>query len=167
MTPALFLRLAVDPALSLLPESARTDEARAFIIAICLQETQLKRRRQAGGDFAHGYPQFELGTVELIWNHATTTKAAHTICRTLDISETPLGVWAAIEFHDILACYFARLLLLTVPRELPAKGNAEEAWSQYVWTWRPGAVTRSAESAARAEMRWPGNFRDAWYAVRS
>ena len=166
MTPALFLRLAVDPALSLLPESARTDEARAFLISIALQETQLKRRRQMADGPAHSYFQFEPGTVELLWNHATTKKAAHDVCRTLDIAETWLGVFSAMEFHDILACFFARLLLLTVPRELPAKGDAEEGWSQYIWSFRPGAVTRSAESAARARMRWPSNFFDAWYTVR-
>lgn len=167
MTPALFLRLAVDPALSLLPGSARTDEARAFLIAIALQETLLRKRRQAADGPAHSYFQFELGTVELIWKHATTTKAAREICRTLDIAETPLGVFVAMEFHDILACYYARLLLLTVPRELPARRDVEEGWSQYVWTWRPGAVAKSQESAARAQMRWPSNYQDAWYAVKS
>src|SRR5689334_967 len=109
MTPALFLRLAVDPALSLLPESTRTDEARAMLIAICLQETNLVRRRQMADGPAHGFPQFEPRTVELIWNHATTKKAARELCKILSLPETPLAVFVAMEFNDIVACYYARL----------------------------------------------------------
>jgi hypothetical protein len=63
MTPDLFLRLAVEPALSLLPESLRSTEAKAFLVAIALQESRLTARRQIGGP-AHGYHQFELGGVE-------------------------------------------------------------------------------------------------------
>lgn len=166
MTPALFLTLAVEPALNLLPVSARTVEAKAFLIAIALQETQLVKRRQMGGGPAHSFLQFELGTVELLWNHEDTKKAARAICATLSIQESPLGVFVAMEFHDILACYFGRLLLLTVRRPLPSRGDVEEGWSQYVGTWRPGAVAKSQESAARQRFRWSGNFLDAWSAVQ-
>lgn len=166
MTPDLFLRLGVDPALSLLPPSTRTNEARAFLVAIALQETQLVKRRQAADGPAHSFLQFELGTVELIWKHETTKKASREICRLLAIQEAPLAVFVAMEYNDVVACYFGRLLLLTVPRELPAHGDVDEGWSQYVGTWRPGAVAKGGESAARAKMRWPGNYLDAWHTVQ-
>jgi len=166
MTPDLFLRIAVEPALSLLPEARRSVEAKAFLLAIALQESKLAHRRQAGAGFAHSFLQFELGTVELLWKHETTKQAASEICGVLSIPKTPLGVFVAMEFNDILACYFGRLLLLTVRRPLPAKGDIEESWSQYVGTWRPGAVAKGGESAARARFRWPGNFLDAWNTVQ-
>ena len=157
MTPSLFLRLAVDPALSLLPESMRTDEARAFMVAVALQESRLVHRRQIGGT-AHGYHQFELAGVEGVWNHETTKKAAREICRTLDIAQTPLGVFVAMEFHDILSCYYARLLLLTLPNELPARGDTDESFRQYLLLWRPGRPR---------PMTWSPNYLDAWHVVES
>jgi len=166
MTPDLFLRIAVTPALELLPESLRSNEAKAFLVAICLQESQLVRRRQMAGGPAHSFLQFELGTVELVWKHESTKKAASAICDTLSIPKAPLGVFVAMEYHDILACYFGRLLLMTVPRPLPIKGDVENSWSEYVRTWRPGAVAKGGESAARAQMRWPGNYYDAWRVVQ-
>ena len=60
MTPAQFLRFAIDPALSLLPPVMDTRAARAMIISICLQESRLQHRRQIGGP-ARGFAQFERG----------------------------------------------------------------------------------------------------------
>jgi hypothetical protein len=156
MTPDLFLRLAVEPALSLLPESLRSTEAKAFLVAIALQESRLTARRQIGGP-AHGYHQFELGGVEAVWNHETTKKAAREICKVLDVAQTPLGVWAALEFHDVLDCVFARLLLMTIRNPLPARDDTDESYRQYLVLWRPGKPR---------SLTWTPNYLDAWTAVQ-
>lgn len=155
MTPDLFQRIALTPALDLLPESMRSQEAKAFLLAIALQESRLVFRRQIGGP-AHGYFQFELGGVEGVWNHERTKKATRDICKALDISLTPLGVWAALEFHDVLACVFARLLIMTIPNPLPARGDTEESWRQYLLLWRPGKPR---------SITWSPNYLDAWHQV--
>lgn len=158
MTPDLFVRIAVNPALDLFPEPWRSDEARAFILAIALQESELKHRRQFGGEFAHSYLQFELIGIEGVWTHESTKRTAREICRTLDIAQTPLGVWAAVEFHDILACAFARLLMRTLPQPLPVRGDTEISWNQYMVLWRPGRPRR---------VVWPSNVFHAWATVEA
>jgi len=156
------MRVGLDPALGLLPPLMDTPEARAMIVAICLQESRLITRRQFGGP-ARGYPQFELGEhptdgVSGILNHPKTAHLARRLCLDLDIGPTPAEVYHAVEFNDVLACGFARLSLWTIPRRLPMRGERDEGWQQYLQAWNPGTP--------RPET-WPENFVDAWHMVNS
>ena len=57
----------------------------------------------------------------------------------------------ALASDDVLACAFARLLLFTDPRPLPALGNPQAAWDYYVRNWRPGKPHRDTWDALYAK----------------
>ena len=156
MTPTLFISIAVDPALSLLPRVMDTPEARAMVVAICLQESRIAHRRQIGGP-ARGYAQFERngGCAEVLSHRASAAHATR-ICDRLDIVPSTSAVYAALEYHDVLAVVFARLLLWTLPEALPVRGAHEESWRQYIKAWKPGRPHRAT---------WNDLFDQAWQVV--
>jgi len=161
MTTGLFLRTAIEPALALLPEAMHTPEARALVLAIALQESRLRHRRQIGGP-ARGYCQFEQGGgCTGVLTHRASTVHAQVICTALDVTPTPAAVYAALEFQDLLAASFARLLLWTDPEALPTDqgmDGAEAGWRIYLRTWRPGKPH---------EGTWPECYARAWSTVEA
>lgn len=156
MTPRLFQDIALAPALRLLPDVMDSPEARAMVIAICLQESELKHRMQMGGP-ARGYAQFERGGgVYGVLTHSASLDFAHAACKALDIEPESYAVHEAMAFNDILACVFARLLLWTTPMHIPRENESHRAWKMYLSTWRPGKP--------RPE-KWAANFLRAWRVV--
>lgn len=137
MRPDMFLKIAIDPALLLFPEKMRTPEAKAFILAICLQESDLRYRHQVGGP-ARGYAQFEKAGIEGVLNHRRSSSMAYQICYDLDIEPDVDSIYEAIEYNDILCVSMARLLIWTYPKPLPVKDDFDESWKQYLLLWRPG-----------------------------
>jgi len=138
MTPSLFIELALTPALRLLPPEMDSAAARAMIVAVSLQESRIKHRRQIGGP-ARGYAQFEKGGGVLgVLTHPASKDHAREVCAALDYEPTTDAVYVAIEHNDILACCFARLLLWTHPEPLPGQNEADAAWDYYESVWRPG-----------------------------
>lgn len=156
VTPELFMQLAIDPALALLPRTMDTAEARAMLIAICLQESKLEKRRQGGDGPARSYAQFEKGGVRGILTHRLSAGKLKNICGALDIPATVSGIHQAMEFNDVLAAVCARLLLWTVPAHLPTADEPEEGWRQYLEAWRPGKPHPST---------WPEHYARAWLIV--
>jgi len=156
MTPDLFLRLGLEPAMDLLPPQMDTADARAFLIAIALQESRLIHRRQIGGP-ARGYFQFELAGVDGVLTHHRSGDVAMRLCLELDIGPTAPLVYEAIEFNDVLACGFARLLIWTIPAPLPKRTNFAESYAQYLAGWRPGRPRPAT---------WENYFLDAWTQVQ-
>lgn len=158
MTPEYFNVNALSPAMDLLPVKLDTLEARAMVIAICLQESKLLHRHQIGGP-AHGYAQFEKGggVVGVLTHHASKP-LIRPVLAGLDYGPTAdaAACYAAIEHNDILAAAFARLLLYTLPDPLPAQNNAQEGWRQYIAAWRPGKPHPET---------WAAYFARAWVAV--
>lgn len=63
-----------------------------------------------------------------------------------------------MEYDDTLACIFARLLLWTDARALPAADAASQqtAWNYYNRNWRPGKPHPAA---------WPANWKAALVAI--
>jgi hypothetical protein len=61
------------------------------------------------------------------------------------------GAYDALERDDMLACAFARLLLYTDSRPLPAIGDADGAWDYYIANWRPGKPHRQTWDALYAQ----------------
>lgn len=149
VTPEYFTKIALAPALRLLPANMDTPAARAMCIAIALQESRIEYRRQIGGP-ARGYFQFEIGGgVRGVLTHRATRQHIHAALTALDYDQTSTSeaCWIAIEHNDILASVFARLLLWTLPDALPGRDEADEGWDQYLEAWRPGKPHRDTWNA--------------------
>lgn len=116
--------------------------ARRFLLAIALQESALRHRRQvtASGDEngpATSYWQGELtGGMCLTLKHRATASMIRQACDDFGIEPTSKGLWTAMQYHDIIAATAARLLVYTLPDKLPE--TAAEGWEQYKSAWRPG-----------------------------
>lgn len=134
--------LILTPALSLLTQIAGRDmngpQARVQILTIGLQESRFLHRKQIGGP-AHGYFQFELGGgVRGVLSHHASREYAEAVCERFDYPAVASAVYEALPHNDLLAVCFARLLLWTDPRPLPAVGDHVAAWDYYIRNWRPG-----------------------------
>lgn len=157
MSPATFLDLALKPALRLLPPQMDSPEARAMVLTICLQESELIARRQVQGP-ARGYAQFEYTGVSGVMRHEASREHAEHLCDALDVPPLIGTVHAALEYQDILAAGFARLLLWTLPHALPKEPEGRLAWHQYLSAWRPGKPH---------EHTWQAHWNLAWAIVRA
>jgi hypothetical protein len=154
VTPFTFTDVALTPGLSLLPAAMDSPAARAMVLAICLQESDLQHRRQQGHGPARGYAQFEQVGVAGVLMHQASRLHAVRVCEALDVPATPAAVHAALEYHDVLTVAFARLLLWTHPDPLPPdEHHWEIGWAQYLACWRPGKPRRE---------KFPGCYGVAW-----
>jgi hypothetical protein len=142
MTPALLLRLTVNPTLSWLEElGVRSDDrARVMLLAIAGQETGFTARVQANNGPAHSFWQGEKGggMVAGCLTHERLRPLMLGICKDLVVPPNTGDVWQAITWNDHLACAAARLLLWSDPLPLPAVDRPELGWAYYLRTWRPG-----------------------------
>lgn len=132
---------------AILPGWMLTERSRLMLHAIGLQESRFEHRAQVlnggGKGPARGFWQFERGGgVKGVMNHPASQSHAKKVCAERGVPFAQMSIWTALESDDILACAFARLLLLTDPKPLPAIDDAEGAWEYYVRNWRPGAVKR-------------------------
>lgn len=137
------LRLAIEPAMALLPGKMDTPEARVMLLAIGLQESRFQHRRQIGGP-ARGFWQFEQGSkasrggVWGVYLHPASTSLLQRLCSALKVDFTPQAIYAAVETNDVLAAGVARLMLFTDPQRLPTTTDTAVAWQTYLRIWRPG-----------------------------
>lgn len=159
MTPSLFIDTALVPALALLPEKMNSREAWAMVVAVCLQESQFRYRRQMGNGPARGWAQFEHGTevtrggVTGVLMHPTSRPHIRHVLDVLGYDYSADTSYAAIEHNDVLCAAYARLLLWTLPQALPQIGDAQRGWDQYIAAWRPGMPRRES---------WDEYFYRAW-----
>jgi len=137
------LKTAIIPALIELEQYGikNTLEARRLLLAIALQESGLKHRRQVvNGEetgAASGYFQFEKGGgCAGVLAYPRLGTIMQNICSTYGIGQTAQELWTAIQFQDIVAAAAARILIYTLPNDLPKM--PEDGWAQYVRAWRPG-----------------------------
>lgn len=134
----------INPGFSLLPPALISTPAKAMLIAIGLQESRFISRMQIGGP-ARSYFQFESGGgVKGVLSHQYTKPIIEAILQRLDIPDDRVEIFEAMAWNDSLATVFARLLLWTVPEDLPGEGEHDESWRQYVTTWRPGKPRRDS-----------------------
>ena len=159
---------AISEALALLPPGMDSREARVMLVAIGLQESRFKYRRQLVGSPpkpigpAAGFWQFEKGSAASrggVWGvflHESTNRHVKTLCAARGIPASPSNIWETIQTDDVLAAGIARLLLLTDPKPLPALGDSDAAWALYLRTWRPGKPHPET---------WPALYADAVRAV--
>lgn len=171
MTPREVRNGPVAEALLLLPAKMTSPQAELMLLAIGLQESELKYRRQHGNGPARSLWQGEQGggmVAGLLGFHNQDVQdLARGLCAVRGVPAQPRAVWEAIEHDDVLAAGLARLLLFTDPARLPGLGDEEGAWQLYLRTWRPGAFTRGS-AAKRAELRqkWVMNYAQALEVVR-
>jgi hypothetical protein len=144
-------------AFALLPDAMDALEARAMVLAIGLQESRFKHRRQVQGP-ARGFWQFEIGGgVAGVLTHPVSKPHIERVLLALRYVPAASACFDAIEHNDVLACVFARLNLLTDPLPLPMQEDPENGWLTYVRVWRPGRPHRQT---------WDANFAEAWALVR-
>lgn len=138
-------------------------QARRMLVAIAVQESGLKERRQIGRwdegmpiyGPARGWWQFEGGGIIGVLRHKATSAHIAQACHDLGYADAdPSALHRAVEHNDVLAAVFARLNLYWLPIPLPE--TQAEGWAQYVEAWRPGAVTQGGERARKHKERWPG-----------
>lgn len=154
------LRTAINPALGMLPSKMDSDAARVMLLAAGLQESRLQYRYQKTNDPytkgpARGLWQFERGggVGGVMGNHATRVHA-ESACKARDVPFDATLVWTKLEFDDILAAAFARLLLWADPKPLPnLDASHEEAWQCYIRCWRPGKPHRATWNEFHEQAR--------------
>lgn len=168
MTPELLLKTAIIPALGMLESKLDTPAARAMLIAIALQETGLRARRQmleardhwweSKPGKGHGFWQFERdgATRGVMVRHAAASAIVLPVIDALLYPRDPYAVHEALIHNDVLACVLARALLYSVPDALPGPNDPEKGWVQYVSVWRPGKPHVEP---------WANNYRTAWATV--
>lgn len=150
----------LNPGLALLPMSMDSQLARLMMLAIGLQESKFEHRFQVLNDPsqkgpARGLWQFERGGgVKGVMTHHTTTGHAHRLCAERGVAWDAPAIWAKLEFDDLLACGFARLLLFSDPKPLPAVWDVDAAWELYAKrTWRPGKPHRETWDSYHLQAR--------------
>lgn len=155
---------AIHEAMCLLPAKMRSREAEVMLVAIGLQESRFKYRRQLVGK-----PAQPIGPAKSFWQaeqgggmihgvrrHALTAKTAAALIEARRVAPNDRAVWDAVENDDVLAAGLARLLLWTDHKPLPRIGDADGAWALYLRTWRPGKPHPET---------WPALYADAVRAV--
>jgi hypothetical protein len=157
------LHSAINPALGMLPVKMDTDAARVEMLTTGLQESRLKYRFQKTSDPyikgpARGLWQFERGGgVFGVMTHRHTKDLAEAICKAKRVPFDSSLIHAKLEFDDVLAAVFARLLLWSDPKPLPdVDASHDEAWDCYLRNWRPGKPHRETwdefHTQARAQV---------------
>lgn len=125
-----------------LPAKFDTHASTVMLLAIGLQESRFEHRQQVGGP-ARSFWQFERGGgVHGVLTHPASAKHAHAVCVLRGIAPTKEAVYARMLEDDLLGCAFARLLLWTDPRTMPAPGAVSASWDYYLRGWRPGKPHR-------------------------
>lgn len=144
MTPHRLLQYAIRPALAELAQRGIPASAAAerFMLAIALQESGLRHRRQVlagAGEVgpAASFWQFEKGGGCLgVLRHPLASPHMLAVCSEFNVEPTAAGLWEAMRYNDLVAAVAARLLIYTLPDALPK--TAAEGWGQYLNAWRPG-----------------------------
>lgn len=149
-------------AFALLPGKMDTPAARAMVIAIGLQESKFRARRQITGraDYspARGFWQFEMGGgIVGVLTHRSTKPIITDILEELRYSPAASSCYEAVEHNDVLAAVFARLNLWWLPGPVAQRGEVDRGWRQYLNAWRPGRPHPET---------WPEHFARAWELVR-
>lgn len=139
MVLAEVIKMAINPALAILPNRMDSLKARVMLLTIGLQESRFEHRRQMGNGPARGFWQFERGGgVKGVFTHPASTGHVHNLCAARGVPFDIPTIWAALETDDVLAAGVARLLLWTDAYPLPDVEDAGASWDLYLRTWRPG-----------------------------
>ncbi len=152
------LNKVVIPGLKLLPEKMDTPEARVMLLTIGMQESRFLHRKQINGP-ARGFFQFEEGGgVRGVLKHPSTKRIIQDVIFKLGIPAEEC--YNCLAEDDDLAAAFARLLLYTDPKPLPAlNSDPSESWDYYLRNWKPGKPHRETFDAFLLHAREAVNGR--------
>lgn len=144
MTPTLsYVRDIILPAANyLLPDKMHSERADLLLLGIGFQESRFLYRKQIGGP-ARGLWEFELTGIQGVLQHMASREHILRVLKVLSYDFTPASSFEAIMHNDILAAVYARLLLWTDPRPIPAETDIEGLWNYYLNIWRPGKPRRA------------------------
>lgn len=140
MSPKELLDTAIIPALSELDLDSLP--ARHMLLAIALQESALRHRRQVDRNGIENGPavsfwQFEQGGgCKGVLTHRAVATRMKVFCASHGVEGTPAALWDAMKTDDVLGAAAARLLLYALPDRLPKA--SVDGWVQYIAAWRPG-----------------------------
>ena len=166
MKPETLALVLIPAAFRLLPERMGSPEAKAMVVAIAMQETELLARKQIldvskpwwkqVDSPAVSLWQFErLGQDEVLRHHSSRTTALQ-VLGALGLPDDSDVIREAMVYNDVLAACWARLALWRLPAALPGYHDVETAWLQYMRVWAPGKPHKG---------RWEWNYRMAWDTV--
>jgi hypothetical protein len=139
--PSIFVTSGLVPAMALLPPSLDSYDARRFLLAVAVQETDLVNRLQIGDDgrpitgHGRGWFQFERSGIASLLSHEALTFLPK-LLKPLGYPPSLDVLHEAVAHNDVLACLLARLLLFTDPHPVP--DDKETGWETYLRLWRPG-----------------------------
>lgn len=145
MTPDRLLRTAIIPACAELESFGivNSHAAHRFTLAIAMQESGLRNRRQVGAGGVENGPAVSFwqgekggGLCSGVITHPATAQAMRAICANFNVLPDPASIWEAIRYQDVVAAAAARLLIHTLPQKLPE--TPADGWAQYLSAWRPG-----------------------------
>lgn len=123
----------------LLPTLRWTADVCVIMIAIGLQESAFKVRRQYNNGPAAGYWQFERGGgVRGVMRHSASSGLARQVVDERGVPWDETAIWTALQYDDVLAACFARLLLWTDHRPIPTRTDVDGQYAYYERNWRPG-----------------------------
>ena len=155
----LVLSYVLPAAYDLLPAACASAEASVMLLAIGLQESRFKARRQFNGP-ARGFWQFEQAGVAAVLGHKRAGPMVRSALSKLAYphSSSVGEIHHALEHNDVLAAVVARALLWTDPAALPdvwpattIQAQAGPSWDLYRRLWRPGRPVRASWDALYAE----------------
>lgn len=158
MNPARFLDAVVRPGLRFMADTLgngrmESPEAELLLVAIALQESGARHRKQLSGP-ARGWWQFEQGGgFRGVREHARTAPLLRTLVEELGLPTDEPNQWLALPESELLQVCFARLLLWSDTGPLPVIGDKDAAWAMYLRNWRPGKPHRD---------RWDANYQAAF-----
>jgi hypothetical protein len=153
MTPELLLKLVVRPVVAHLAWP-QPRERELLLVAIAIQESALKHRRQQPSGPARSYFQIESPTA---YDCCTRCIPARRFLQELGVKTMMISP-ESLEHNDLAACAIAAGILRLHPGRLPELGDHDGAWQYYLASWRPGSPRPAS---------WPASYREAWMALRS
>lgn len=133
----------IEPALRLLPERMSSQRAVLILLATGLQESRFMYRRELGGP-GRGLWHFCIEEVQAVMEHPASRDLTRALCAACSVDWRRDAVYVALEYNDVLAAAFARLLLWTDSESLPAVGDIDGAWAQYLRSWQPSHALRQS-----------------------
>lgn len=153
MTPGLLLKLVVRPVVAYLdwPQPA---EREALLVAIAMQESKLRYRRQVPRGPAQSWWQIEPPTAVDCLRRCPPVRELW--------RELGLGLWLGdgpkdqgriegLAESELGACAVAAGILRLHPGALPWIDEPEKAWRYYLAAWRPGKPRIEGWAAAHED----------------
>jgi len=149
-TPQTVLAKVIVPALGLIPAQYDSPVARWLLLTYAMQESGLRTRVQVGGGPGRGLWQDEPPLMGLLLGNPASASQVRALCRSRAVAAWPADMYYAVQTDDLFACCIARYDMWCDPRPLPALGDVDGAFADYIRDWGPGAYVRGTPDVDEA-----------------